>query len=200
MDFFLVICIILIVFCIIMAISSSGKRQEQQQNLNDQLNKLPNFSPQKTIIKYNAYNLENGLSVDNQTKQICLIKNGTITLHPFSDIIECQIVIDGKTVTKTSRGSQAVGMLVGGALGGGLGVLIGGLSASKSESKKIKDVSIKILLNDLSLPCHQFSLIGCSPATGYEHISIALRDAEEWDNILKIILFQSNEDRKTKVL
>ena len=196
MDAFLLICILLIIFCVFMAIKSSGARKEDVGNLALKLQNLPNFSAKKTIIKYNVMSIPNGISLDDTTKQICLIQNGQFILKPFSSIIECQIVVDGKTITKTSRGSQALGMLVGGAIGGGLGVLIGGLSASTSEQKKIKNVSIKILFNDLSLPSHEFSLIGVSPATGYKPVSIALKDAEEWDNVLKIILFQSDEERK----
>jgi hypothetical protein len=89
--------------------------------------------------------------------------------------------VDGKTITKTSRGSQALGMAVGGVLGGGLGLLIGGLTASTSETKKIKNVSLKLL--------------GVSPATGYEPLNLALTQAEEWDNLLKIVLFQGKEER-----
>lgn len=179
-----------------MAINSSIARKDQEESLSAKLNDLPNFSPKKTIIKYNVMNLPNGLSIDDTTKQVCLIRNGELILKPFSSVIECQTVIDGKTITKTSRGNQALGMVVGGVIGGGLGVLIGGLTASTSEQKKIKSVSIKLLFNDLSLPYHEFSLIGVSDATGYEPLSVALRDAEEWENILKIVLFQSNEERK----
>lgn len=103
--------------------------------------------------------------------------------------------MDGKTITKTSRGSQALGMAVGGVLGGGLGLLIGGLTASTSETKKIKNVSLKLLMNDLTTPVHEVGLIGVSPATGYEPLNLALTQAEEWDNLLKIVLFQGKEER-----
>lgn len=195
---FITICIMLIIFCAFMAVYSSNKRNEQEQSLSEKLKSIPNFSPTKTIVKYNLIGQPNGLSIDDTHKQICLIKNEECILKPFASIIECQIVVDGKTITKTSRGSQAIGMAIGGVIGGGLGALIGGLTASTSEQKKVKNVSIKLLLNDLSLPSHEFSLIGVSPATGYEPISIALKDAEEWDNILKIILFQSDEIRKNQ--
>jgi uncharacterized membrane protein YgaE (UPF0421/DUF939 family) len=43
--------------------------------------------------------------------------------------------VDGKTITKTSRGSQALGMAVGGVLGGGLGLLIGTLLHQHQKQK-----------------------------------------------------------------
>jgi hypothetical protein len=102
--------------------------------------------------------------------------------------------VDGKTITKTSRGSQALGMAVGGVLGGGLGLLIGGYCIN-IRNKKIKNVSLKLLMNDLTTPVHEVGLIGVSPATGYEPLNLALTQAEEWDNLLKIVLFQGKEER-----
>lgn len=193
-DFVILICIILVPFCIFMALKSSDKRKEEIEKLHQQLNQLPNFKPKKTLIKYYISG-NKGISLDDDSKQICLIVNNQLILKPFTDIIETQIVVDGKTITKTSRGSQALGMAVGGILGGGLGLLIGGLTASTSETKKIKTVSLKLLMNDLTTPIHEMNLIGVSPATGYEPLKLALMQAEEWDNLLKIVLFQGKEER-----
>ena len=193
-DFLILICVILVPFCIFMAFKSSDKRKEEIEKLHQQLNQLPNFKPKKTLIKYYITG-NKGISIDDDSKQICLIVNNQLILKPFTDIIETQVVVDGKTITKTSRGSQALGMAVGGVLGGGLGLLIGGLTASTSETKKIKNVSIKLLMNDLTTPVHEVGLIGVSPATGYEPLNLALTQAEEWDNLLKIVLFQGKEER-----
>lgn len=73
-----------------------------------------------------------GLSIDSSSQQICLIVGDVLFPNPFSAVLEAEIVVDGKTVTKTSRGSQAVGVVVGAVLAGGLGAVIGGLSASSS--------------------------------------------------------------------
>ena len=64
-----------------------------------------------------------------------------------------------------------------------------------TETKKIKNVSLKLLMNDLTTPVHEVGLIGVSPATGYEPLNLALTQAEEWDNLLKIVLFQGKEER-----
>lgn len=178
-----------------MAFKSSDKRKEEIEKLHQQLNQLPNFKPKKTLIKYYVAG-NKGISLDDDSKQICLIVNNQLILKPFTDIIETQVVVDGKTITKTSRGSQALGIAVGGVLAGGLGALIGGLSASTSETKKIKNVSLKLLMNDLTIPVHEVGLIGVSPATGYEPLNLALTQAEEWDNLLKIVLFQGKEERR----
>jgi hypothetical protein len=104
-----------------MAFKSSDKRKEEIEKLHQQLNQLPNFKPKKTLIKYYITG-NKGISIDDDSKQICLIVNNQLILKPFTDIIETQVVVDGKTITKTSRGSQALGMAVGGVLGGGLGL------------------------------------------------------------------------------
>ena len=76
MDAFLLICILLIIFCVFMAIKSSGARKEDVGNLALKLQNLPNFSAKKIIIKYNVMSIPNGISLDDTTKQICLIQNG----------------------------------------------------------------------------------------------------------------------------
>lgn len=195
---FISICIVLVVFCVVVFVHANNKKNKQEQSLYEKLKNIPFFSPTKTIIKYSVLGKFDGLSIDDTNKQVCLIKNGECVIKPFTSIIECQIVIDGKTITKTSRGSQVAGMAIGGMLGGGLGVLIGGLSGSTYEQKKIKNVSIKLLLNDLSLPSHEFSLVDVSLDKKSNEISIALKDAEEWDNILKIILFQGKDIRRNQ--
>ena len=88
-------------------------------------------------------------------------------------------------------------MAVGAALGGGLGLLIGGLTGSKSTSTQVKSVSIKLLINDLKFPVHEIKMIELL-STGKTPIDIALKEAEEWNNIFKIVLFQAKEERNTK--
>ena len=167
-------------------------------NLLDQLNNLPDFHPEKTLIKH-PYDqmIAMGICLDGSSKKICLIQGNTLTVKPFTDIVEAQIVVDGTTITKTSRSSQAVGMAVGAALGGGLGLLIGGLTGSKSTSTQVKSVSIKLLINDLKFPVHEIKMIELL-STGKTPIDIALKEAEEWNNIFKIVLFQAKEERNTK--
>lgn len=174
--------------------------KEKTLTLLDQLKQLPNFHPEKTLIKtpHNQM-IPTGVSLDGTSKKICLIRGNTLTLKSFADIVEAQIIIDGKTITKTSRSSQAVGMAVGAVLGGGLGLLVGGLTGSTSTSKQVNNVSIKLLINDLNAPMHEINMIELL-STGKTPVSIALKEAEEWDNIFKVVLFQAKEDRNTQEL
>lgn len=80
------------------------------------------------------------MAVDDSSKQLCIILGHSIQLYDYKDIIESEVVIDGKSVTKTSRASQFVGTAIGGVLAGGVGAIIGGLSGSTSTKGKVKRI------------------------------------------------------------
>lgn len=185
MEIIIIIVVILFVIAFIVAMNQATTGLEYEINVLTKLKEMPNFTPVKTIIKQcNQRGLDNealktadrdnfketlkeslkplllGLSLDDKSKQICLIKNENLTLIPFADVIEMQVILDGETVTKTNRLNQAVGMAVGATLGGGTGLLIGGLSASTTTNKKIKDVTLKVILNDLSNAIFEIDLRG----------------------------------------
>lgn len=176
--------IILVVLGIIM-FTATKQGLEQGQKLSQSLNNIPDFTPEKTLVKMNAGKFK-GISIDSSTKKICFINDETFLVKPFQDVIETQINIDGSTVTKTSRGSQALGLAVGGALGGVAGAVIGGLSGSKESIEKIKSVSIQILVNDLNNPVHEIKL------SEHTAIQTALDEANQWNSTLKVLIFQNS--------
>ncbi|MCJ0919614.1 SHOCT domain-containing protein [Mammaliicoccus sciuri] len=66
----------------------------------------------------------------------------------YDDLISVKIIEDSVTVSKTNRGSQIIGAGIGGALLGGTGAIIGGLSGTKTGSTEIKDITLRIVIND----------------------------------------------------
>lgn len=66
----------------------------------------------------------------------------------YNDLISVEIIEDTVTVSKTNRGSQLIGAGIGGALLGGTGAVIGGLSGKKTGSTEIKNVTLRIVIDD----------------------------------------------------
>src|SRR5690606_13701944 len=120
---------------LIFGICNSKQMKNEKIGIEENLKNLPNFSPYKTIIKSNIYGIHMGISIDVNSHQICLIRHKDFIVKPFSSILETEIIIDGSTITKTSRGGLVLGTAVGGVLGGGVGALIGGLSASTTSKE-----------------------------------------------------------------
>ena len=94
---------------------------------------------------------------DHDNKKLIIFKNEiTPTSLPYSLLIESELMENGNTLTKTSRGEQVAGAVIGGALAGGVGAIIGGLSGKKTSSDIIKTLQIKITANDINSPVHSF--------------------------------------------
>lgn len=66
----------------------------------------------------------------------------------YKNIISVEIIEDNATVTKTNRASQLVGAGIGGALLGGTGAIVGGLSGKKTGSTEIKNITLRVVVND----------------------------------------------------
>lgn len=113
-----------------------------------------------------------GIAVDERGETLCLM---TLKMKGFfakpvidkywifkgTDILSSELidVKSGVTITKTDRGSQIAGVVVGGVLLGGVGALIGGLTGKK-ESKTIDTgyALLKITVNDTENPVHVLNL------------------------------------------
>lgn len=97
-----------------------------------------------------------GFSIDEKNMKICLMQLCSTGLKykviGFKDLMACEIVEDGVSVTKTSRSSQAGGALMGGILLGGAGAIIGGLSGKKKTTQELQSISLRLTINNLDDP------------------------------------------------
>ncbi len=94
---------------------------------------------------------------DHDNKKLHILKYEiSPVVIPYSKIVESELIEDGNTVTKTSRGSQLAGMAIGGSLAGGVGMIVGGLSSNTKSSKEVKKLEIKIIADDLYSPVSSF--------------------------------------------
>lgn len=190
-----IVIIIVLIFCLLIYIGVS-KGIEDGQQLGDKLKSLPDFNSEKLLLKSGDGRLK-GLSIDSVNRKICFIDGTNLIVKQFKDVLEAELKIDGSTITKTSRGSQVLGVAVGSTLGAifggvgvGVGAMIGGLSGSTQSIDKIKTISLQILVNDLTNPVHEITLTNLTP------IKTALDEAKEWNGIFKVILFQGEEERR----
>lgn len=138
-------------------------------------------------------NILSGLGVDDTTKKICVIQAESYRFYEYQDLIESEVIIDGKSVTKTSRVSQFVGTAIGGILAGGVGAIIGGLSGNTSTQDVVKGVVLKVIINDTQNPVHVINFIELTN-TGSTIPQQALTDAKLWHDFLSVIINQGKKD------
>lgn len=159
------------------------------------LNEIEGFNPEQTLLKSTGC-AHTGISIDSTSKQVVLIVNETFALLPFSDVIAAEIITDGETVTRVSRSSQVAGMAVGGLLLGGVGAVVGGLSGTRTSTQKIKQVILRITVNNVDYPVHDIGFVehgymGATPG------DLALAEASRWVGLLKVVMFQGRVEERT---
>lgn len=137
-----------------------------------------------------------GISVLESQNRIAIIKRTNLneSFSPkfidFNKIIESSIKEDGETVTKTNRGSQVAGTLVGGALAGGVGAVVGGLGAKQTATESVRKITLEIVIDDLRSPIYEIVFfISPTPLSKSESIyKQVYSNANKWHKMISIIL------------
>ncbi|WP_210367889.1 SHOCT domain-containing protein [Bacillus sp. REN3] len=159
-------------------------------------------------------NRESYIAIDEDTKKVCIIENkhknhGELSptlskfeyesfIYSFSEIIQSEIIKDGVTINKTSRGSQIGGAIVGGIVAGGVGAVIGGLGASSESKTTTTQLELQLVVNNSKKSSHK--IVFMSPhdigkvITGDE-----ISEINHWHNLFTHILNRNNDSKLGKV-
>lgn len=179
------------------------KIKDKRNNIRQIVDNQKNFKVSHFLIKF-PYNRPTwipepvGLAIDDQSKQVCLINGESLKIIKYSDIIESEIIAGGDTITKTSRSSQFAGAAVGGLLLGGVGAVIGGLSGKTVTKQDIKDVWLKLIINDTSNPIYVIDFI--ETRNGQKTDSkIALKEAQKWHALVSVIIKQAEQEAESSL-
>lgn len=147
-----------------------------------------------------------GIVLDARNMQVGIVRGqgafARPTMIPYRDVLSSEIIEDGETVTKTQRGSQVAGVLIGGLALGGIGAIIGGLSGSTKSLGKVSKIALMITINDLRDPVHyvmlldESSALAADAAIGKTHPSYkeAMGEAQKWHGKMKVIIRQADEE------
>lgn len=163
-------------------------------------------------IRFMSHNYSGGAILSEKEEKLYIFySNGGVNEErsygsftcDFADIIESEVVVDSHTITKTARGSQIVGAAVGGVLLGGVGAIIGGLSGSKDSFDQVKEMDIKLTINDLNSPIHKINFLDGKDEEykimkkGFHKDSPeykrAFKSMEKWQGMFDIILNNREE-------
>lgn len=149
---------------------------------------------------YISSNNEAGIIVDDKNNMICLMYNylQKSDVYKADDIIEVEIIEDGNSIIKTSRGDQLGGALVGAAFAGGVGAIIGGLSAKGLQYDTVTQISLKIIVNNIKNPVViiNFLLVGRNKE-GIKKTSQQYKKANKavvhWHGVLSVLIRRADE-------
>jgi len=193
-DGFLVAVIVALVLLAIFGFVMVANNEEKTQSLLSEIEANPEFDISASVVKIpSGGTIATGIALDNSRSLICLLgSNGSRFITNY-DLYEVQVICEGKMLTKTSRVSQLAGVAVGGVVGGGIGAIIGGLSGATHTTQNVKQVVLKLLVNDVENPIHEISFIEMTNL-GDTPPSVAIQEAQSWHDLLSVIIRQCENE------
>ena len=113
-------------------------------------------------------------------------------------MLSSEIFVDGETITKTARGSQLGGALIGGLALGGVGAIIGGLSGKTRSSEKVKRVDLRITVNSTKSPLHDINFMDIEGKKDGIVYKSAMDQARHWHGLIAVLIKMADNEDSSK--
>lgn len=207
---------VFMIFYIKKRLLKKGQKNVVIENFEYELLKIEHFIPSQ---KFFASDFSYLIALDEQTETICFIERKSIvikkkqqfrtqkikedifnsTLSSYKDLLQSEIIEDGRVITTTVRGSQiGGGTLVSGLLADGMGSVIGSLSANSSENSEVKNIQLKLVVNDTNKPIYFIHFLKeQEPITKSNNTyKIAMDQVNHWHGIISVLIKRADENSK----
>lgn len=159
--------------------------------------RLEDEKNKELLSKFNATNkVSNFIEFDDNNKLwLQPNKKRAPKVHEYNEIIEYEIIEDGKTITKSGLGRA----VAGGILFGGVGAVVGGVTGKKNKAM-INNISVKIVLNNTENSAIYIPLILAPTKSNSIIHNAAKQQAQQISSILARIIHENNSKRDTSSL
>jgi hypothetical protein len=195
----------LIVIGFLFSLVRFPKSENEKKQINEQIvrqDKLNRLIKDNVIEKSKTYinnDFTKAIILDEINNKVHLfnINNYQCFTYDFKDIIKSEVIIDNDTIISTKRGNQILGSVVGGVIAGVPGMIIGGLSSEQITSQKVKNVDLKLTLNDMNNAIFKINFLSPFPNNGFikdsPQVKNALTSIDRWQGYFNVILKQQNQ-------
>lgn len=159
------------------------------------LRRVNDFSPTYQTTGVDAKAM---LALDQHRNAIVLLDNKRRSSLRFShqDILSAEIVEDGVSISRTNRLSQAGTALVGAALFGGVGAVVGALTGSTTTSGKVKNMELRVVVNDTRNPVFSLRLLRLECNHGHPWHKAARERGRLWQSRLEVLIRQADRENQ----
>lgn len=188
------IIILIIIIAVLAGIFKADKNNKYKKQSQIVFENLQEFKADNYYLSPSA-----GLSIgfDNQRKKICFLdKTHNSSIFDYNKILQCELLIDGESILKSSTSGTIGRTLLGGILGGGIGAIVGGTTGSKTQKENISSIDLKIIVNDTSNPVYRINFLNIKTKKGSFIYKPAYAIAEHWHGIVSGLIRQGNDDEK----
>lgn len=200
LDLFLlgILSFILMIFSMIQTNRAATEEiKDDMNNFTQQIEKIAQDNNLNKNQVYNNWLRKQAMILDEEKSILAIIQSNNLKMIPFKDIISSEIIKDDVSITKTSRGSQIGGALVGAAIAGGLGALIGGLSGTKASHNEVKKLQLQITVDDLINPVYTITFLNSDKPIKTDdnnYLSIE-KELIHWHKLLSVIINRNENDK-----
>ena len=166
---------------------------EKEKMRNNFIKQLDAELEAKGITKSQFYldeNAETGIVIDEKNQKFTIINKQSLITLPYSSLVEVEWVEDEVSVLKANKASVIGRSIVGGAILGGVGSIIGAATSTKTSSKEVKKIDLRLIVDDLSNPNHNINFLKLNkPIKTIDSIyQQSSHEAFRWHKMLEIIL------------
>jgi hypothetical protein len=178
--------VVIIVVCVVIAVIMGLMQSNVQHGHTQALATIDGFNP---AVRFDG-GFGPSLALDPASNRFAIMRGASVKVFTFDQLVAVEVERNGGLLTRTNRGSQAKGAIVGGVLLGPAGLLVGGLSGSKTTTDLVKRLSLKVFTKDLEQPVHE--IVFFKDGQGKEQNSMFVRRAaerlDEWHGRFRTIL------------
>lgn len=161
---------------------------------------VSNFDATQKIV---GIDNNTSIAIDENRKKVCLInfRNKQSRIFSYRDLLSSEIFEDGATVTKTMRGSQIGGALVGTVLLGGVGTIIGGLSGKRKTTGTVNKIDLRVTVNDTKNPVYEINFLSKETKKDKQMYQQAIQQARHWHGLIEVLIKRADieDNQKTNV-
>lgn len=153
----------------------------------DGFSSVPGFSPK---FVHTAGIDGMAIALDPSTRRVA-IGNGSSPpkLFKFSELVSIEILKNGSSITRTNRGSQAAGAIMGAVLLGPLGLLLGGVTGAKRQEEKVDKLTLRLHVSDFDQPFYDVPFFNGPRSKSTSPLVVqASQKIDEWHSRLKAVL------------
>ena len=208
--FLVLLVIISTVYQAIDSIKKAKIDEEQWRVIWADLATLHGFSFTQKILSVDG---NTALAIDNNEGLICLItrkQSSRVFITPpeaakvlliySCDLVSAELFEDGSTISKTSRMSQAGGLLVGGLLLGPAGALIGGLTGKTVTSAgNVKRIDLRLVINDTKRPIYDINFLDSETKKDSFTYKNAVKLSRHWHGVMEVLIRRADAESKKPI-
>lgn len=172
----------------------------QKNSMDNHLKQASGFS---MTHKYLAPDGSSGIGIDEIHKSINLVKyvsgQGSVSrLVKYEDILSVEVSEDNVPLMRSTRTRAAWKSMENGLAMGGVDKLVGETSSSPNQGGTVKNISLRLVINDDHDPTHDVSFLEFQSKRGDSEHQASMHQARHWYALVATLIKQTDSELESQ--